>query len=111
MIQVRGVITPGVMARGPLAINSRNPAGGKFTSKTFGANVRELRKALGYTQESFAQHALLDRAFYGLIERGKQNVSLRTVCALSASLGVGPAELFAGIDSQQCAEWLAGEGG
>lgn len=79
--------------------------------KTFGANVRELRKALGYTQESFAQHALLDRAFYGLIERGKQNVSLRTVCALSASLGVGPAELFAGIDSQQCAEWLAGEGG
>lgn len=71
--------------------------------QTVGATIRRLRLERGYSQESFAQHAKLDRAFYGRIERGTQNVALTTLCLLAAALGTSPAELVADVTAADCA--------
>lgn len=68
----------------------------------FGLTLRTLREEMGYSQEGFAHMAKLDRAFYGRMERGKQNVSLKTVWLLSARLGVPPAALFSDVTLDDC---------
>lgn len=47
--------------------------------KRFGGEVRKLRQKKGFTQESFAYKANIDRSYYGAIERGERNVSLITI--------------------------------
>ena len=69
----------------------------------FSANVRRRREELGFTQEGFAQHAKLDRAFYGRIERGKQNISHKLIAHLSYYLQVRPAHLFSDVEIEDCA--------
>jgi transcriptional regulator with XRE-family HTH domain len=59
-----------------------------------GATIRRIREAKGFSQEGFAQHAGLDRAFYGRVERGKQNISLTTLCSVANGLGVKAAKLL-----------------
>lgn len=56
-----------------------------------------------YSQEGFAQHAQLDRAFYGRIERGTQNVALTTLCIVAGALGISPSELLADVSVADCA--------
>jgi len=73
---------------------------------TLGANIRHWREKRGFTQERFAQHVELDRAYYGRIERGKQNVSVKTLVMLAAKLQVGPAEFLAGITADDCKTFL-----
>ncbi len=73
---------------------------------TLGANIRNWREKRGFTQEGFSQHIQLDRAYYGRIERGKQNVSVKTLVMLGAKLGVSPAEFLAGITPEDCANFL-----
>ena len=65
-----------------------------FTIKQFGANVRDLRKSRGFSQESFAHHVGLDRTYIGGIERGERNPGLKAILAIAQSLEVDPAELF-----------------
>jgi transcriptional regulator with XRE-family HTH domain len=45
-----------------------------------GNHIKRLRKAKGYTQESFAVTADIDRSYYGRIERGEH--SLTYLCLL-----------------------------
>lgn len=59
-----------------------------------GKQIRKLRLANGYTQESFAATAGLDRAYYGGIERGERNVSALNLITIAATLGVEVGELF-----------------
>ena len=59
-----------------------------------GARVRALRKAHGFSQEDFAAAAALDRAYYGGVERGERNVSVRNLVRIAATLGVEVGELF-----------------
>ncbi len=63
----------------------------------FGKRVREKRSALGYSQESFAAKAGLDRSYTGTVERGKTNLSLKTIDAIAKALGVSIAELMKGV--------------
>ena len=63
----------------------------------FGLRVRELRKDLGYSQESFAAACGLDRTYIGGIERGERNVALRNVEVIAATLGLSLAELMEGL--------------
>ena len=61
-----------------------------------GEAVRQLRKALGLTQEDLSGLTELHRNHIGGIERGERNVTIKTALALARALNVQPAELFAG---------------
>lgn len=63
----------------------------------FGQQVREKRKALGLSQEKFADKCGLDRTYMSGIERGKRNVSLRNIHAIAEALGLTVSELTAGV--------------
>ena len=64
----------------------------------FGAHVRELRKALGYTQERLAEITGLHRTYVGSIERGERNVSLNNILLLSEALESLPSDLLSCFD-------------
>lgn len=70
--------------------------------RTVGLKIRSLRVALGFKQEEFAHFARLARTFYGRIERGEQNLELKTLLHLAAHLRVDPAELLKDISLEDC---------
>lgn len=70
-------------------------------------NIRRIREERGYTQERFANHVQLDRAYYGRIERGQQNLSLRSLFMLAAFLEVRPGELLDEITVEDCQRLLS----
>ena len=63
----------------------------------FGSNVRQLREALGMTQENLAEAAGLDRSYIGGVERGERNPTLIAILSLASALRIPPGRLFAGI--------------
>jgi len=60
----------------------------------FGKHIRNLREAHGFSQEGFAAKAGLTRTYYGCIERGEKNISLRYLYKLAKALNVPIQELF-----------------
>lgn len=60
----------------------------------FGERVRERRKALGWSQETLAEKAGLDRTYIGRCEAGKQNATLKTIYSLAEVLGVEATDLL-----------------
>lgn len=66
--------------------------------QTVGRTIRRFRERQGYSQEAFAQKAQLDRSYFGRIERGTQNLALRTLCVIAIALEVHPAELLADVE-------------
>jgi transcriptional regulator with XRE-family HTH domain len=44
-----------------------------------GGVVRRHREKAEYSQESFADHIKMHRAYYGAIERGQKNIQLTTL--------------------------------
>lgn len=70
--------------------------------KIVGQEVRRRRKLTGLSQEGFAARSRFDRAFYGRIERGDQNISLITLCQVADALGATPAELLEHISLKHC---------
>ena len=67
--------------------------------RTVGATIRRLREERGYTQEDFAHFAGLARTFYGRIERGEQNLALKTLFQLAVYLDVDPADLLKDVSN------------
>lgn len=65
----------------------------------FGYRLRELRKAHGFSQESFAACVELDRTYIGGIERGERNVSLRNIARIASAFDLTISELMAGVGS------------
>lgn len=63
----------------------------------FGQRIREERGKLGLSQEQFADLCGLDRTYISGIERGKRNVSLKNIEAISTALGVSIRDLFEGV--------------
>lgn len=63
-------------------------------NEEFGRRVRDLRAKEGYSQEEFAQEAGIDRSYYGRIERGEANPTLRNIAAIAAVFGISVVELF-----------------
>ena len=59
-----------------------------------GANLRRVRRDLGFSQEAFGDHIGWHRTFVGAVERGERNLTLRTVERLSSQLGVHPLDLL-----------------
>ena len=66
--------------------------------KKFGKQVRQLRKALGLSQEDLAELTDLHRTYIGGIERGERNVALINIVRLAKALNVSPSELLKGIE-------------
>ena len=65
--------------------------------KKFGERVRQLRKARGFSQQSFAAACGLDRTYIGGIERGERNVALRNIEVIARTLGLSVSELTTGL--------------
>ena len=61
--------------------------------KSFGAVLRQMRSAAGWTQEQLAFEAGIDRTFVGLLESGRRQPSLSVVFALAAALGNSPEDI------------------
>ncbi|MCD2497509.1 helix-turn-helix domain-containing protein [Microbacterium nymphoidis] len=59
-----------------------------------GARVREIRQARGQTQEALTEHLGVTQRYLAGIERGERNLTLDSIEALAAQLGVGAASLL-----------------
>ena len=62
--------------------------------RAFGDRIRELRLAMGMTQEDLADRCGLFRTYMSRIETGNANPTLTMIHALAASLRVPVAVLF-----------------
>lgn len=62
--------------------------------KILAANIRLVRARLGLSQEELADVCGLHRTYVGAIERAERNVTLSTLEAFSAALGVAIPELL-----------------
>jgi transcriptional regulator with XRE-family HTH domain len=65
--------------------------------KRFGKTVRARRKALGVSQEEFADMCGLDRTYVGGVERGERNLSLINIERIAKALKLSLWELFKGV--------------
>jgi len=72
-------------------VPSRNHNG---IAKAFGKQVRTLRTARGWSQESLADQAKMHRTYIWGIERGARNPSLRHVAKLADAFDVPLWTLF-----------------
>jgi transcriptional regulator with XRE-family HTH domain len=68
----------------------------------FGKNLRRLRQEAGFSQESLALEAELNRSYIGGVERGERNISLVNICRLAVTIGCRPAELLEGLENGSC---------
>jgi transcriptional regulator with XRE-family HTH domain len=65
------------------------------TVKRLVARVRELRKALGLTQEEFAERGGFDYKYYQHLEAGrKHNLKVSTLDKLAKACGIPLSDLF-----------------
>ena len=67
---------------------------------TFAANLRRLREARGWSQETLAHESNLSMGHVSKIDRGDCEPGVRTVSKLACGLGVSAAALFDGIDGR-----------
>ena len=63
-------------------------------NQKFGATIREMREAKGYTQEELSYRADLHRTYITSIEAGKRNVSLVNIEKLANALECEITEFF-----------------
>ena len=64
------------------------------SSRALGKAFRATRAEKGYTQESFALKANIDRSYYGALERGEYNMTIETIVTVSKGLGVPAWQLW-----------------
>ncbi len=63
-----------------------------------GRAIRAFRTDLGLSQDAFADHIGMHRAYYSAIERGEKNVTLVTLHRVASGLGVTMSTLLATVD-------------
>ena len=62
--------------------------------KVFGTNVKRYRRALGISQETFAEKCGLHRTYISAIECHRSSIALENVQRIADSLGVDTYKLF-----------------
>jgi DNA-binding XRE family transcriptional regulator len=67
---------------------------GSEDSRALGRAFRATREEKGYTQESFALKAGIDRSYYGALERGEHNSTIETIMEVARGLDVPAWELW-----------------
>jgi transcriptional regulator with XRE-family HTH domain len=63
-------------------------------NQAIGNAMRAIRKEIGLTQEDFAFKAVLDRSYYGAIERGEFNITIDTLMSIAKGLDVSASEIL-----------------
>ncbi len=63
-------------------------------AELFGAVVRELREARGWTQEQLAERSDMNASYLGFVERGDNVPTLTIIIQIAEGLGVDPADLL-----------------
>ena len=66
-----------------------------------GQAFRKRREALGFSQESFADHIGMHRTYYSAIERGEKNLQLDTLERICTGLDVLIWEVFKESESER----------
>jgi transcriptional regulator with XRE-family HTH domain len=66
-----------------------------------GGAIRAARKEQGYTQESFAEHAGIDRSYFSAVECGEHNITLDTLMTIAVGLQVPAWELLKRGEARQ----------
>ena len=66
-----------------------------------GKAFRKRREALGFSQESFADHIGMHRTYYSAIERGEKNLQLDTLERICTGLDVLIWEVFKESESER----------
>ena len=64
---------------------------------SLGQQIRVLRANAGYSQEGFANHVGMARAYYGGVERGERNIAALNLIRIAKALDVEVGALFPGI--------------
>ncbi|MCC5016052.1 helix-turn-helix domain-containing protein [Legionella sp. 31fI33] len=64
-----------------------------------GDQIREVRKAHGFSQEAIASEAGIDRSYMGGVERGERNIAALNLIKLAKALNVEVGELFPSLES------------
>jgi len=59
-----------------------------------GRNLRRYRLEHGFSQEAFADHMGVHRTYFGAVERGERNLTLRTLEKIAIFLDIDPRELL-----------------
>jgi len=59
-----------------------------------GRNLKRHRERLGFSQEKFAEELGFHRTYWGALERGERNLSLRSLEHLAESLNRDPIDLL-----------------
>lgn len=65
-----------------------------------GDALRKRREGQNYSQEGFADHIRMHRAYYGAIERGEKNLQLSTLERVCSGLNVAMWEILRDAESQ-----------
>ena len=73
--------------------------------RSYGRNLRRIRRGRGFSQEALAFRAEVHRTEISLLERGNRDPGVNMTLRLAGALGVGPGELLAG------AAFVPAEGG
>ena len=60
--------------------------------------IRAQRERLGLSQEAFADAIGVHRTYYGAVELGKQNLTLKSVEKIADGLNVPVSQLFVAAD-------------
>jgi len=71
------------------------------TLTQLGQKIRASREAAGYSQEGLAAAAGLSRAYFGRLERGRENLSVLTLEKVAAVLDLPLSAFFEGIPPPQ----------
>ena len=67
----------------------------------FGDRVRHHRQRLGWSQETLAYEADINRSYIASLEGGRRNPSLDLMARLAAALGVDLSELVKGLQAKK----------
>ncbi len=59
-----------------------------------GLRIKELRNAMGISQEELAARAELDRTYITSVEKGRRNISVKTLEKIVLQLGCTMHEFF-----------------
>lgn len=62
--------------------------------KIVARNVLRLRHEMGLSQEKLADQSKIDRSYFGKIERGEANLTIKMVGKVALGLRVQPSVLF-----------------
>jgi transcriptional regulator with XRE-family HTH domain len=65
--------------------------------KAFGARVRELRTARGWSQEAFADICEIHRSHMGEIERGEVDVAISTLHKIAKGFDITGSAILKGV--------------